>query len=467
MVTPLPYASQNKPKPKTGGTKVWKGMLDESSDGGVPSYMVAIKTSKEVKGEGAEEMLREATVMAQVSGHPNLVSLIGAVTSGAPLMLLISLCAHGSLLSVLKKRKEEASAPGVGAKLPFTEFERIKMAREIGAGMSHLTKCKFVHRDLASRNVLVDVLNICKVADFGLARGIAGARAGPSAEDGDEEEYYRSLTGTFPVRWTSPEAMQTMRFSEATDVWSFAITVLEIYTDGEKPYAGMANAAVISQVQGGHRAQQPELCDDKVYAKLLECWAASPSNRPNFADLVSFFSKLHSEVKRRATLCVSSSDYRPARGSMVSAKRSGEPAGSNEYSDFGFDGVQEEHASAVAESGDGYLQPSAAASPRRESKEDGLGDGDGKPAHLTGAGMGGQGGAVNSRKESQISFMMPDGYNTADNSIARSASLVDETHETNAYVGDTWVDDEYLSVAAGLHNGTSDDGFDSGGAIDW
>merc|ERR1719272_2829413 len=84
---------------------VWKGILDESSAGGVPSYMVAVKTSKEAKGEGADEMLREATVMAQVSGHPNLVSLIGVVTSGTPLMLLLSLCEHGSLLSVLKERK--------------------------------------------------------------------------------------------------------------------------------------------------------------------------------------------------------------------------------------------------------------------------------------------------------------------------------------------------------------------------
>ena len=56
--------------------QVWKGILDESSAGGVPSYMVAVKISKEAKGEGADEMMREATVMAQVSGHPNLVSLV-------------------------------------------------------------------------------------------------------------------------------------------------------------------------------------------------------------------------------------------------------------------------------------------------------------------------------------------------------------------------------------------------------
>lgn len=265
--------------------EVWKAVLDESSSGGVPGYHCAVKTSKEAKGEGADEMLREATVMAQVSGHPNLVSLIGVVTSGVPLLLAISMCEHGSLISLLKERKVKGKAE---RKLQSTLAERIGFAIDTAKGMAHLTANSFVHRDLAARNVLVDATMQCKVADFGLARGIAGARAGPDTNaDGDEEEYYRSRTGTFPVRWTSPEAMQTMRFSEATDVWSFGVVLIEIFTDGSKPYAGMANAAVISKVQGGYRAEQPKLCTDEVYAIMLECWAAKAADRPTFAKLVT------------------------------------------------------------------------------------------------------------------------------------------------------------------------------------
>lgn len=217
-----------------------------------------------------------------------LVSLIGVVTSGLPMMLLISLCEHGSLLSVLKLRKIKNLQ--VKDCVPFTLAERVKMALDTAKGMAHLSAMSFVHRDLAARNVLVDSQRTCKVADFGLARGIAGARAGPDTnKDGDEEEYYRARTGTFPVRWTSPEAMQTMRFSEATDVWSFAVTLIEIFTDGGKPYDGMANAAVISQVQGGYRAEQPTLCSDEIYAIILECWMAKASERPTFAQLVVKF----------------------------------------------------------------------------------------------------------------------------------------------------------------------------------
>jgi hypothetical protein len=273
--------------------EVWKAVLDETAAGGVPGYMVAVKTSKETKGEGADEMLREATVMAQVSGHRNLVSLIGVVTSGAPLLLLLSLCENGSLLAMLKKRSLKTS----GAK-PFTQGERMQMVLDTARGMEHLTVNKFVHRDLAARNVLVDALLNCKIADFGLARGTAGAKAGPDTnEDGDEEEYYRSRTGTFPVRWTAPEAMQTMRFTEGSDVWSFGITCIEVFTDGGKPYATMSNAAVISQVQGGYRAPQPKLCPVSMYALMLECWHVKAAGRPTFERLVQQIAAMETKTE--------------------------------------------------------------------------------------------------------------------------------------------------------------------------
>ena len=54
--------------------------------------MIAIKTVHETVGDGATELIREAAVMAQVTPHDNLVGLVGMVTRGAPLLMLLPLC---------------------------------------------------------------------------------------------------------------------------------------------------------------------------------------------------------------------------------------------------------------------------------------------------------------------------------------------------------------------------------------
>lgn len=52
----------------------------------------------------------------------------------------------------------------------LTLSDKVEMAAQVAAGMAYLELQNYIHRDLAARNVLVGENNICKVADFGLAR---------------------------------------------------------------------------------------------------------------------------------------------------------------------------------------------------------------------------------------------------------------------------------------------------------
>ena len=246
--------------------EVWKGMLDESREkgvldecrekGGAPGYPVVVKVTKSKEGEGAKEMLREAALMAQIDMHPNLVSLIGVVTAGEPpLLLLLSYCEKGALSSVLKRRKASGASVPTGRKL--------QMLVDIASGMAHLAAHGVIHRHLAAYNVLVDSSDTCKVAiDFDLSSTV------------------------FPVRWAAPEAMETFRFNEATDVWSFGVVMLEVFTDAAKPYADMDNAQVMTKVFAGHRHPKPADCPAEIYSVMLKCWSQDASDRPMFAELV-------------------------------------------------------------------------------------------------------------------------------------------------------------------------------------
>ena len=117
-----------------------------------------------------------------------------------------------------------------------------------------------------------------QVADFGLSRGTAS-----NAENDEGSDYYRSQAGVFPVRWTAPESMQTLKFTVASDVFSFAVTLIEIFQNGEKPYKHLDNAAVMQKVIGGYHHPRPDGMPAAVYEMTQECWSLDPAERPTFA----------------------------------------------------------------------------------------------------------------------------------------------------------------------------------------
>ena len=46
------------------------------------------------------------------------------------------------------------------------------------------------------------------------------------------------------MKWTAPEALHLRKYSTASDVWSFAVVMYEIWAIGHKPYKNMSNIEV-------------------------------------------------------------------------------------------------------------------------------------------------------------------------------------------------------------------------------
>jgi serine/threonine protein kinase len=46
------------------------------------------------------------------------------------------------------------------------------------------------------------------------------------------EDYLAVSSSMVPLRWTAPEALETRRYSVASDVWSFGILCGEVFDDG-------------------------------------------------------------------------------------------------------------------------------------------------------------------------------------------------------------------------------------------
>ncbi|CAL8394249.1 unnamed protein product [Gadus morhua 'NCC'] len=225
---------------------------------------VAVKTLKPGTMD-SEDFLREAQIMKKLR-HPKLIQLYAVCTLEAPIYIITELMSNGSLLEFLQKDN--------GSKLGIRD--QIEVAAQVASGMAFLELQNFIHRDLAARNVLVGENNVCKVADFGLARVFIV----------ENEDYYVAREGTkFPVKWTAPEAIHNGKFTIKSDVWSFGILLHEIITFGQMPYPNMSNLQVVSKVPTGYRMPAPPHCPKMMYAIMQDCWKAEEQDRPTFETL--------------------------------------------------------------------------------------------------------------------------------------------------------------------------------------
>ena len=105
---------------------------------------------------------------------------------------------------------------------------------------------RYLHRDLACRNCLVNATRTVKLADFGMSREI-----------GDSDYYRFSKRGMLPVRWMSPESLADGIFSPLSDIWSYGVLLYEIITFGSFPFQGLSNNEVIENVKNGRTLSLP------------------------------------------------------------------------------------------------------------------------------------------------------------------------------------------------------------------
>eukprot|EP00977_Amphora_coffeiformis_P026558 scaffold27769_cov176-Amphora_coffeaeformis.AAC.9 len=193
--------------------------------------------------------------------HPCITTIMGAVvTSKSDPLLVMEYVDHKALSDLLQKSTVHLDGDTI-----------LGLVRDITQGVQflHNTTPPVIHGDLKSHNILVDSKFHGKVTDFGIS-------------------YKVGIKGT-PF-WMAPEILR--RESDptaASDVYSFGITLYEIYARKE-PYAGEAPAVVIREVADptvNIRPVPPSCMPNRVAALMHDCLVGNPLERPNMDEIVS------------------------------------------------------------------------------------------------------------------------------------------------------------------------------------
>ncbi|KAI8506624.1 Leucine-rich repeat-containing protein 15 [Branchiostoma belcheri] len=239
---------------------------------------VVVKTLKENASEEDKlGFLEEIRAVVDLGVHKNLLGLLGCCTVVRDhLYLITEFMPYGDLKSFLRKCREEATSDEPGDDIyTFEVMQMYQVARQIARGMDHIARSRYVHGDLAARNVLVGKRLHVKISDFGLA------------EDIYSRGYRRQdRLQRVPWKWMAPERLEDGKaYTSQSDVWSFGIVLYEICTLGGDPYPGVSVSELKDRLQAGFRMDQPEDCPRAMYDLMQQCWRWQPIQRPLFSQL--------------------------------------------------------------------------------------------------------------------------------------------------------------------------------------
>ncbi|CAF4414668.1 unnamed protein product, partial [Adineta steineri] len=108
--------------------------------------------------------------------HPHIIKLIGVCTE-QPVLLIMEVARLGELRTYL-----------VANRTDFDLVTLVLYCHQLASALSYLESKKFVHRDIAARNVLVSNHESVKLADFGLSRQLTL-----------DNSYYKASKGKLPI----------------------------------------------------------------------------------------------------------------------------------------------------------------------------------------------------------------------------------------------------------------------------
>jgi WD40 repeat protein len=219
---------------------------------------------------GADLFQQEAETWVNLGLHPHVVTCHYVRRAFDLPLVFAELVEGGSLLDWIR-----------GGRLASLEAI-LDVAVQAAWGLHYAHEQGLVHRDVKPANVLLGADGTAKVTDFGLARarttGVATPIA-PGAGAGHTMTVEGGGAGT--PAYLSPEQAAGEALTRRSDLWSFALTVLEMFVGARSWDFGLAAPEVLEAYLGGGLAR-PGLppMPREVAALLGECFRERPDERP-------------------------------------------------------------------------------------------------------------------------------------------------------------------------------------------
>jgi WD40 repeat protein/ribosomal protein S27E len=220
---------------------------------------------------GADLFEREAETWVNLGLHPHVVTChYVRRMEGLPLVFA-ELVDGGTLHDAIRARRL-ASVEAI-----------LDVAIQFAWGLHHAHEQGLVHRDVKPANVMLTSDGIAKVTDFGLARARAARAPGPLVQTGEGGGHTMTVEGGGggTPAYLSPEQARGDALTRRSDLWSFALSLLEAFL-GERTWSlGIVAADVL---RACHEVPGRPRLPPAVADFLAQCFRERPEERPRGLD---------------------------------------------------------------------------------------------------------------------------------------------------------------------------------------
>ena len=215
---------------------------------------------------------RECELWSGINPHPHVVTCYYLRMIDNVPCVLTEFVDGGSLVDWIQCRRL------------YTGTEEIALARifdiaiQSAWGLEQAHFADLVHQDVKPGNILVMADGTAKITDFGLA-SLASGSNGAGGVDSTSGELV-SVNGMTPA-FCSPEQARKDKISFKSDIYSWAVSVLEMFT-GEVTWAnGVAARYTLAEIKGKPIAADIPEMPKFVFDLLSSCLSSEPDQRPD------------------------------------------------------------------------------------------------------------------------------------------------------------------------------------------
>jgi WD40 repeat protein/tetratricopeptide (TPR) repeat protein len=242
---------------------------------------LAVKSPRQelLAGGGAERFERECETWINLELHPNVVTCYYVRRVDGLPRVFAELVEAGSLKDWIENRRLYAGDPEEAL------ARVLDVAIQFAWGLGHAHGSGLVHQDVKPANVLMTPEAAARVTDFGLARAFAAAgEIGPTGLPPGATGL--ATVGGMTPAYCSPEQAAGQRLGPATDLWSWAVSVLELFTGEVTWRSALAAPEALDAylASGGGALSMPA----EVALVLRSCLQREPGARPSgFAEVAA------------------------------------------------------------------------------------------------------------------------------------------------------------------------------------